>query len=394
MAHMMKMPKAAAGHMLSHYARSEDIEKSACVVRSNENINPEKTFLNYNLACADQPQKQIDFLHQRLSEVKVLSRKDVNVMVDWVITIPKPLNNEDVMNRETFFREAYEFLNHRYGKENVVSAYVHLDEVTPHMHYAFVPVVQDKKKGGFKLSAKEAVTRQDLKTFHQDLSNNMEHVFGLDIGILNEATKEGNRSIEELKRQSATERLLEATEKASKIVSKAQIQAQSINERLIAVKAEYEAKKAYVRQADKVSDVSVMYPAEAKVTEKGLIHKQKFVTVPAEVWEAKHISANEKSYLQEANRVLENNLQEFRNTTSLKNLSKLVQRVKELEKDNYSLRSENRSLQEKLNRTERESDKIIKKVNRLLDKLPEDMAGRFRKEWKAPERSRGFDMKR
>ena len=51
-------------------------------------------------------------------------------------------------------------------------------------------------------------------------------------------------------------------------------------------------------------------------------------------------------------------------------------------------------MQEKLNRTERESDKIIKKVNRLLDKLPEDMAGRFRKEWKAPERSRGFDMKR
>ena len=203
MAHMMKMPKAAAGHMLSHYARSEDIEKSACVVRSNENINPEKTFLNYNLACADQPQKQIDFLHQRLSEVKVLSRKDVNVMVDWVITIPKPLNNEDVMNRETFFREAYEFLNHRYGKENVVSAYVHLDEVTPHMHYAFIPVVQDKKKGGFKLSAKEAVTRQDLKTFHRDLSNHMEHVFGLDIGILNEATKEGNRSIEELKRGTA-----------------------------------------------------------------------------------------------------------------------------------------------------------------------------------------------
>ena len=155
----------------------------------------------------------------------------------------------------------------------------------------------------------------------------MSKELGHEVSILNEATKEGNRSIEELKRQSATERLQEATEKASKIVSKAQTQAQAINDSLIAVKAEYEAKKAYVRQADKVSKVSVMYPEEAKVTEKGLIHKQKFVTVPAEMWEAKHISANEKSYLQKANEALESNLQEFRSTTSSKNLGTLQRRV-------------------------------------------------------------------
>lgn len=41
------------------------------------------------------------------------------------------------------------------------------------------------------------------------------------MSILNEATKEGNKSIEELKRQSATERLQEANEKAAQIVSKA-----------------------------------------------------------------------------------------------------------------------------------------------------------------------------
>ena len=85
------------------------------------------------------------------------------------------------------------------AKENVISAYVHFDEVTPHMHYAFVPVVEDKKKGGYKLSAKEAITREDLRTFHKDLSNHMERVFGRDVGILNEATKE------EIKEYSRTE---------------------------------------------------------------------------------------------------------------------------------------------------------------------------------------------
>ena len=151
-----------------------------------------------------------------------------------------------------------------------------------------------------------------------------------------------------------------------------------------------------MRQADKVSDVSMMYPTEAKVTEKGLIHKQKFVTVPAEMWEAKHVSANEKGCLQEANKALEANLQEFRSTTSAKNLAALSQRCKELEQQNYALRSENRTLQSKLSRAEREADKTIEKVNKVLGKLPDDMADRFVKEWKAPERSRsrGFDMER
>ena len=46
-----------------------------------------------------------------------------------------------------FFEQTYKFLNERYsGEQNVVSAYVHMDEKTPHMHYAFVPVVHDKKK--------------------------------------------------------------------------------------------------------------------------------------------------------------------------------------------------------------------------------------------------------
>lgn len=49
-----------------------------------------------------------------------------------------------------------------------------------------------------------------------------------------------------------------------------------------------------MREADRISQVSMMYPSEVKVTEKGFINKQKFVTVPAKMWEAKHISANEK----------------------------------------------------------------------------------------------------
>lgn len=392
MAHMMKHTKASCGHMFAHFDRkAEHI--------SNENLDRTRTHLNYNLATHQQ-MDQGEFVRQRCSEVRCQNRKDVNVMVSWVVTAPKDLPEAE---HKAFFQASYDFLQKRYGRENVVSAYVHMDEVMPHMHFAFVPVVravtQNRKNPDisteiYKVSAKECVNRRDLQSFHTDLQKYVERELGHKVGVLNEATKEGNRSIDELKRQSATERLQEATEKASEIVSKAQTQAQAINNSLIAVKAEYEAKKAYVRETDKVSKVSVMYPEEAKVTERGLVHKQKFVTVPAEMWEAKHISANEKSYLQKANEALESSLQEFRSTTSSKNLGTLQRRVQELEKENYSLRSENRSLQNRVNKAERETDQTIEKVNKVLSKLPDEMARRFVKEWKAPQHSRGFDMEK
>jgi cell division septum initiation protein DivIVA len=87
-----------------------------------------------------------------------------------------------------------------------------MDEFTPHMHFAFVPVVCDKKKGIEKVSAKIAIDRQDLRTFHQDLSSCMEQMFMRDIGILNEATKGGNQTVDELKRIDSLKRQISTLE--------------------------------------------------------------------------------------------------------------------------------------------------------------------------------------
>ena len=91
------------------------------------------------------------------------------------------------------------------------------------MHFAFVPVSHGFKPLRSepeisveykKISAKEVVNRNDLRTFHKDLQKHLEKVLGHEVSILNEATKNGNKSIEELKRQSATERLEEANKKS------------------------------------------------------------------------------------------------------------------------------------------------------------------------------------
>jgi plasmid recombination enzyme len=217
MAHVMKLTKGALGHMLKHYERAKDQEGNY-VKFGNQDINTALSGMNYNLA----PKRDItqgEFIKKRCQEVYCMNRKDVNVCCSWIVTAPKDLKENDLPD---FFAKTYDFLQNRYGKDNVVSAYVHMDETTPHIHFAFVPVTYDKKKERYKVSAFEVITKKDLQSFHSDLEKHINKELGYEIGILNGATKDGNKSIQELKRQSATEILQETKTEAAKIISQAQ----------------------------------------------------------------------------------------------------------------------------------------------------------------------------
>lgn len=367
MAHMMKYTKAACGHMFAHYdRRAEHI--------GNENVDRTRTHLNYNLAI-QQELDQGDFVRQRCSEVRCQNRKDVNVMVSWVITAPKDLPQQ--FERD-FFKATYDFLEKRYGRDNVVSAYVHMDEITPHIHFAFVPVTKDLKRGGYKVSAKEVVNKKDLQTFHRDLSEYVQQQLGLEVGILNEATKEGNRSIEELKRQTATERLQEAAVEAAQIISKAHIERDSVR----SLEAEYRAKRAYIRACDAASEVSMMYPDYA-VVKKGLFGKET-VTVPKDKWEDRHIAVSEKQYLEKATSNFEKAIDDLK-------IRKSALYVKALEGQIDEYEQENRELREKIISIERSDQQVLKKLKRVLAAMPKEFQEEFQQRWnseKKPSRKR------
>jgi hypothetical protein len=212
MANCQKYNRAACGHLFKHYERAKD-ENGEYIKFGNQDIDISKTHLNYNLAALEQSGRQGDFVKKRCSEVKMQNRADVNVMCSWVVTAPKEIQAEET---EKFFKEAYKFLSERYGRDNIVSAHVHMDETTPHVHFAFVPVVMDKKKNILKVSAKEAIDKRELQTFHNYLSAHMEKAFGRDVGILNEATKEGNRTTAELKLETLQKELAELTQEIQK----------------------------------------------------------------------------------------------------------------------------------------------------------------------------------
>jgi hypothetical protein len=218
MAHVKKYTMSAVGHMANHYGRSDVGQAAEYIIRGNENIDPNLTPLNYNLAAEDQQLPQVDFIHKRMGEIRVQKRADVNVLCDWVITQPKELPAD---RSRDFFESVYAFMRDRYGERNVISAYVHMDETTPHMHFAFMPIVADRRRGGEKLCAKELLTRKELQTFHNDLQNAVERDLGIKVHLLNGATQDGNKSITELKRALAEENLQEKVRQDTEIARRA-----------------------------------------------------------------------------------------------------------------------------------------------------------------------------
>lgn len=200
MAHVAKFTAGSAGRILGHCDREMDASGEYLKYRTSSDIDTRLTEKNMALSFDDGLTSQ-ERLHKRLSEVHVLKRKDVNVLCDWVVTYPKelPLDEDSIGD---FFDSTLEFLMDRYGEKNTISANVHMDEAQPHLHFCFVPVVFDEKKGYEKVSAKQVLDRKDLNTFHGDLEAHLEKDIGLERGlVLSGVTREqgGNRTIGQLK---------------------------------------------------------------------------------------------------------------------------------------------------------------------------------------------------
>lgn len=192
MAHVQKFTKGHVQGLSIHLERKTNNH-------SNKDIDVTRSHLNYDLCT--KPGDTLTRLKDRLKHVHCFNRADVKVCADWVVTLPEPLKELPAHAQRRFFEATYAFLTHRYGGEqNVLSANVHNDETTPHLHFAFVPVVFDKKKQCEKVSAKEVLTRKDLQDFHPALDTFLKQEIP-DIyqeGILNGKTV-GVENVKELK---------------------------------------------------------------------------------------------------------------------------------------------------------------------------------------------------
>ena len=128
--------------------------------------NPEiKTELSkYNFHPVAPQGKYRDVSNQIIQEAGCRVRKDSVTAVEVLITAsPEFFEKKGRKETEEFFAYAMEFMKIKQNPNTYISAVVHVDEKTPHMHLCFVPITPDGR-----LSAKEIIGNKKKLTKWQD----------------------------------------------------------------------------------------------------------------------------------------------------------------------------------------------------------------------------------
>lgn len=124
--HLATYSKGDAGKMLAHYDRS-----------IGERDHIDRNGVVYNLAPEFEGGVQARF-RTLCAGIEIGAK--TKPLADWVITKPEGYHGDT----RDFFKSVYDFMAEMVGEERIVCAYVHMDEpgAEPHMHFAFVPVVE------------------------------------------------------------------------------------------------------------------------------------------------------------------------------------------------------------------------------------------------------------
>ena len=175
---------------------------------SNENIDKEKSYLNYSLKSPQYSyEKEFDIIKEKYNlkgQIKTVS----NIACEYIITSDHDFF-ERIGEEETkrFFETAYKFVSEykNLGEQYIMSAKVHMDEQTPHMHLVFLPVVHttDKKGNSIdKLACSEFWKAKDSYRQLQDAFYKymVENGFNLQRGLPKEETGREHYSVEEYKK--------------------------------------------------------------------------------------------------------------------------------------------------------------------------------------------------
>ena len=174
---------------------------------SNKNIDGSKTELNYYIKKIELSYiKEFDRIKEKYN-LKGQIRNNSIIMCEMVFTSNQKFFDEiGYEESKRYFQESYNFIcNYKnLGEENIISAVVHIDEDTPHMHLLFIPVVHTKDKQGNKI---DKICSRDFwkgKNSYRDLQNAyFKHItekgFNLERGELVEITNREHFSIQEYK---------------------------------------------------------------------------------------------------------------------------------------------------------------------------------------------------
>ena len=190
---------------------------------TNKDIDPERTHLNYYFK-----KNELSYIKEfdKLRKEKYLKghiKSNSIILCEMLFTSDKEFfDNIGEQETKRYFEESYKFVCNykKLGEENIISAVVHLDEGTPHMHLVFVPVVHSNKEGNDidKVCSRDFWKGRDS---YRNLQNSFyDYItskgFNLERGLPAEETGAKNERMENLKRITNYENTKKVLDKITK----------------------------------------------------------------------------------------------------------------------------------------------------------------------------------
>ncbi len=164
---ILRFKKRKAGSVAS-CERHNERKKEA--YKSNPDIDMERSKNNYHLVNPPRYTYKKE-INRKVAEAGCKVRRDSVMMVETLITAsPEFMNSLPPAEQKAYFTEALDFIAERVGKQNILSAVVHMDEKTPHMHLCFVPITPDNKLSAKAILGNQKSLSEWQTAYHERIS--------------------------------------------------------------------------------------------------------------------------------------------------------------------------------------------------------------------------------
>jgi len=165
---ILRFQKKKAGSVAS-CERHNERKKEA--YKSNPDIDMERSQSNYHLVAPPKYTYKKE-INRMVGQAGCKVRKDSVMLVETLITAsPEFMNSLPPEEQKAYFTMALNFIAERVGKENIISAVVHMDEKTPHMHLSFCPITPDKKLSAKSYLGNQKTLSQWQTAYHERMSS-------------------------------------------------------------------------------------------------------------------------------------------------------------------------------------------------------------------------------
>ena len=195
----------------------------------NPQIDFTRTRNNYNIIKRQRSYTQ--FINDKIEALDLPTkvRKDAVLMCSFVVGSDREFFSRlSPSEQQQFFVDCTRFFAERYGEENIISAVVHIDETTPHLHLNLIPIADGR------LCAKTLFDRKELQNLQTEFHSVVGKKWNLQRGKegsqakhLDTAEFKAKKIVEQARGQ-ASDIIAEADHNAERKVKIAQIHADGI----------------------------------------------------------------------------------------------------------------------------------------------------------------------